>query len=93
MGERYRALVAQFGIQQVEPGPIICLSSEDTETYAERLSDMMGPRYRLLSEAEKKPVGKPMPGNMSVETLEASRKLYIESWHKDGRLHGNIAVC
>ena len=31
-----------------------------------------------------------MPGNMSVESLGASRKLYIESWHKDGRLHGNL---
>ena len=33
-----------------------------------------------------------MPGNMFVEARETNRKLYIESWHKDGWLHGNLVA-
>ena len=39
-----------------------------------------------------KPSGQPMPGNMTVETRETSKTLYIESWYKDRWVHGSLVA-
>ncbi len=39
-----------------------------------------------------KPSGKPMPGNMFVETRETSKTLYTESWYRDRWVHGSLVA-
>ncbi len=39
-----------------------------------------------------KPSGRPMPGNMNVETRETSRTLYVESRYKDRWVHGSLVA-